>query len=629
MSEERSQDQSRLVQFYGDLLDVQTDDPVRQRRGRLVNLVLLIALGIALLWLVFALFSMQAAPGIGTVGRLVLMVFILGVTYTLNRRSASPLAGLILSLASLAGSVLALLASGPFTTYVISLTVPVLIAGLLGPPASAFLVATLAALAYGWLNVQHNPSYLAELTMGGGADTFIVYMNLYIIAALGWLFSRMAGRAIRENHAEIQALLKRQEGLEALLDRQRVNLRATANVAREVATTREEDAVLSQSVRLVHQYFRYDVVQIFMVDEVRGEVVLRASTSQAGHELLARGHSLPIGSQTAVGRAADWGEPVVGDEKKSADLLLQKVEHSPDIRSEAAVPLTVGDRVIGVLHLQSIQSGTFDDSDMTMLQALADQLAVAIANARVFEETHRNLRELGELSREATQRGWRTYLFEKTEGDRIYRHGPSDDARWVARQEAIVEQVVKSGKTVFAQAEQESAPSYVAVPLILRSEVIGVVGVETDGVRHWTQDDVVIMQSIAERTTLAVENARLFEQAHRTAQREQLINTIASRLQRAPTLRMLLEGVASELSEALGTDQVYAEFALHESAMAADGDVPEGDRNVVSEQAQPGEESDLLESSDGSDNVPSGLSPNGDEAAGQLGNGRKSRRKSK
>ena len=109
-------------------------------------------------------------------------------------------------------------------------------------------------------------------------------------------------------------------------------------------------------------------------------------------------------------------------------------------------------------------------------------------------------------------------------------------------------------------------------PKTKNTEIIGVVGVEIDGKRQWSKDDVAILESVAERTALAVENARLIEQSQRSAERQDIINTISERLESAPDLQVLLESVVNELKETLGVDQVYVELTANpQQAANVDG----------------------------------------------------------
>lgn len=588
MSDNRPKKRATSGGFVSRWLDITTtDDPVRVRRGRLLNVVLLAALGVTLVWLLvssgLALFSMRGAPsqGVGlSIGSLGFVAVILAATYVLNRRSASPAAGVLLSLVALAGSLVGLAVRGLLTTTVIGLTLPVLVAALFGPPASGFVIATLAGTAYAWLNMQQNPAYLAELgDVRSQWDTLVVYLNLYLIAALGWMFSRMAGQAIRETQAHLEALARQFGLLQDRLERQTLRMRATGGVARSLAGTRELDEVLRESVRLVREYFVYDAVLLYLLDEAGQVAVLRERVGGTGRERLSQGHRIPIGSVSLVGRAAERGEPVV--EGRGGTL------------SEVAIPLNVRGEDIGVLHLQGTGEMGMEEEDLPALQALADQVAVAIANARLYEEAQRNLRQLRELSHEATQRSWRAYLEDKETAERAYRHG-SSDAKEVAFQRSVVQKVLETGQMASARARGDGTPGYLALPMMLRNEVIGVVGVETDEARQWSDDDITILESVAERTTLAIENVRLIDQAQHTAQREQLISTISSRLQRAPTLQSLLEGVAEELGKALGTDQVYAEFTL---GGADDGEA--GPRpSVSSNGGEPGKKVDMTPQGD-------------------------------
>jgi GAF domain-containing protein len=220
----------------------------------------------------------------------------------------------------------------------------------------------------------------------------------------------------------------------------------------------------------------------------------------------------------------------------------------------------ISDRVIGALDLQSVEPNAFAGEMLPTFQALADQLAIAIENARLFEQAEQNLRELRELSRDASQRSWAEFLAEAREEEKHYSHGPESKGMQIHRSR-VVERVLGAGSMIVSTGK-DGRQTFLAAPIVVRNEVVGVLGVEPEAARDWTQDDLQLLQSIAERTALAIENARLYIQAQRAAEREGLINEIASRLQRAPSLAMLLETATRELAEALGTENVYAEISI-------------------------------------------------------------------
>jgi GAF domain-containing protein len=220
----------------------------------------------------------------------------------------------------------------------------------------------------------------------------------------------------------------------------------------------------------------------------------------------------------------------------------------------------IGDRVIGALDMQSLEPDAFGEDMMPTFQALADQLAVAIENARLYEQTQENLRELRELSQDMTQRTWAEFLAETRQQERMQVYGQETKLLETHRSR-IVDRVLNAGDLITSTGK-DGALTFIAAPIIVRNEVVGVLGVEPDANRDWSQEDIQLLQNIADRTAMAVEKARLYFQAQRAAERERLINAVASRLQRAPTLALLLESAARELAQALGTDNVYAEISV-------------------------------------------------------------------
>jgi GAF domain-containing protein len=329
-------------------------------------------------------------------------------------------------------------------------------------------------------------------------------------------------------------------------------------VARAVSDLRDLDRLLSDVVNLVRDFFGYAYAQVYLLDELGQHAELRQSSSRAGLRLLSSDHSLPVGGRSAVGQVTASGKALVvrgadADAKQYLDALL------PSARARMIVPLVVGQRTIGALDLQSVNPEAFDDETAPALQALADQIAIAIESARLFGQAQHNLRELDQLSRQAAQRSWHDYLALADDEERGYTHGPLSEADTRRRAE-IVERVRRTG-TAVAFGGDPDRPACLVAPVVVRDRIIGVLGVEAESPRHWSQDDVLLIQSLAERTGLAIENARLVRQSRLAVQRERLINAITARLQRAPNLRALLESATNELSQALGTSEVYAEIA--------------------------------------------------------------------
>jgi GAF domain-containing protein len=252
------------------------------------------------------------------------------------------------------------------------------------------------------------------------------------------------------------------------------------------------------------------------------------------------------------------------------DAVHRRNELLPLTRSEMALPLLAGDQVIGALDLQSVEPDAFTEDVIPTLQALADQIAVAIENARLYSQTQSSLREMEALYGEVTERSWSEFLGSVRETERRQVYGPEPQGL-VAQRSAVVQRVVGSASPMVSTGK-DGRQAFLAAPIVVRNQVIGVLAVEADGVREWTQDDMQLAQGIADRTALAVENARLYQQAQRAADRERLVSQIATRLQRAPNLEILLRSATQELASALGTASVYAEIDLTRASQETTGE---------------------------------------------------------
>jgi diguanylate cyclase (GGDEF)-like protein len=161
-----------------------------------------------------------------------------------------------------------------------------------------------------------------------------------------------------------------------------------AEVGRRAAAILEMDALLPQVVDLIAQNFGYYRVHIFQMERNSEYAVYKAGTGKAGLAIAEEGLRLKVGEEGLVGWVARHGEPLLVNDV-SQDPRYYSHPELPDTRSELDVPVRVAGRIIGVLDVQSTELNAFDESDVDTLQTLADQLAVAMENARLYQETER------------------------------------------------------------------------------------------------------------------------------------------------------------------------------------------------------------------------------------------------
>jgi GAF domain-containing protein len=183
-------------------------------------------------------------------------------------------------------------------------------------------------------------------------------------------------------------------------------------VSRAVAQLQDLDRLLPQVAQLISQHFGFYHVGVFLIEEPspgRRYAVLQAANSKGGQRMLARRHQLAVGSQGIVGHAADTGQARIALDV-GADAVFFDNPDMPDTRSEMALPLRLGDEILGVLDVQSTREAAFDQTDVALLTVLADQITVAIQNAHLHQRTQAALREAQEVHQRYLRQEWDSFL---------------------------------------------------------------------------------------------------------------------------------------------------------------------------------------------------------------------------
>ena len=156
---------------------------------------------------------------------------------------------------------------------------------------------------------------------------------------------------------------------------------------------------------MINREFGFYHVGIFLLDTAREYAVLSAANSDGGQKMLERSHRLKVGETGMVGYVTSTGKPRVALDT-GADAVFFNNPDLPETRSEIALPLRVGDEIIGALDVQSTEPNAFSQEDINVASILADQVSIAIQNARQFEETRRALAESNSLSKQFIQTSW-------------------------------------------------------------------------------------------------------------------------------------------------------------------------------------------------------------------------------
>jgi len=366
-----------------------------------------------------------------------------------------------------------------------------------------------------------------------------------------------ANRELNELRVDLE---QRVETRTSELAKRARQLEAVSRVARTIASVQDINVLLPDITKLVSQQFDFYHVGIFLIDETRDLSVLRAANSEGGQRMLNRQYSLPTDPNSIVGYTISIGEPRIALDV-GVDSVYFDNPDLPDTHSEMALPLRVGTRAIGALDVQSTETNAFSQEDIIILTTLADQVSIAIENARLFGEARNALAESKSVLEKYTRQDWSNFV------NQVKLTGFVFDGKQVApldnqTKREHIKTAIKTGSLSL-----ERASATVAVPIKLRGQTIGVLDVRSKkGAREWTQDEITMLEAAAERAALALENARLVESAQRRASRERAIGEISARIGAVSDMESILQTAVEELGRKIGgAAEVIIELDSEES----------------------------------------------------------------
>jgi GAF domain-containing protein len=313
-------------------------------------------------------------------------------------------------------------------------------------------------------------------------------------------------------------------------------LRTVAEVTSTAASLRDFDILLSLTTSVISDQLGYYHVAIFLLDQQKEFAILRSANTEGGLRMLQRGFKVPIGQLGIVSSVAQSAQPRIANNRGEHKFFFTNPDLSKT-QSELALPLKSRDEVIGVLDIQSTNLDEFSADDVSILSILADQVAIALQNALLFDESQRALREAKIESLQASRKAWKDY------GDVVQTKGYRYDG---IKSEPLKDTQLSNG---------ESIP--LSIPVQLRGQTIGRLKLSAaDPSRQWTDDELLMVSATAERVALALEGARLLDEAQKRATREAFLSEIAAKLSTSFQLDSILRDTVQELGQTLKNSTV-------------------------------------------------------------------------
>ncbi|MBN1955678.1 MAG: GAF domain-containing protein [Anaerolineae bacterium] len=357
-------------------------------------------------------------------------------------------------------------------------------------------------------------------------------------------------------------------------------LQAAAEVGRSITSILDPDYLLERTVDIICDAYEFYYAGVFLVDETGEWAVLRAGRGEAGKAMLAEGHKLKVGGHSMIGAAVEQRKARIALDVGEEPVHF-KNPHLPHTHSEMALPLSVGDAIIGAVTVQSTEEAAFSDEDISSLQAMADQLAVAISNARLHAENQRLLARTERRARllEAAAQVGRdvtsildmdelfhrmvdiicdaygfyyagVFLVDRTgewavlragrgeagqkmvaNGHRLRVGGHSMIGTAVELRKARIALDVGEEPVHFKNPYLPHTRSEMALPLVVGAQVIGAVTVQSVEEAAFSDEDIASLQAMADQLAVAINNARLLQEleaAHAELLRTKTFEAIAT-----------------------------------------------------------------------------------------------------
>ena len=392
-----------------------------------------------------------------------------------------------------------------------------------------------------------------------------------------------------------------------LLDETRnraVQLQTAAEIARDISGLLDLDELLNKAVTLICDRFNFYHAAIFLVDGMNEFAQIREATGEAGTQMKRAGHKLKVGSKSIVGYVTGSGEPlIVNDTAHDATYFANPL--LPETRAEVGIPLKVGQRILGALDVQSTQAFSFVQEDISVLRILADQMAIAVMNSELFADTQEHLSQSRLLHHVTTAAASGTTLEEALAGavqglqvtlggDRVSilladkDHKALTIKSFVGYSEEVSQLVVPFGEGITGWVAVHQQPqrindvaqdpryiqagsnvhSELAVPLLYRGELLGVLNVESDQTGAYNENDEEMLGTLGGSLAAIIANARLIEQVRRQVDRERLLYDVTSKIRRSTDMQTIITSTATELSKALGARRTQIRIGTASAAQA-------------------------------------------------------------
>jgi GAF domain-containing protein/Na+-transporting methylmalonyl-CoA/oxaloacetate decarboxylase gamma subunit len=366
----------------------------------------------------------------------------------------------------------------------------------------------------------------------------------------GEIRTREANEKLENSNSEL-------EERTVALELRNATLNTVSEVARLTSQAKTENELANQVVNLLSQRIKVEHIGMFLMDEPGDFAYLAASNSTEGKSLIEEKYRLKVasGELAYIFADSDSLQYLAGTEI----IYISRPAPLPDTKANFNYPFVSGPNFVGVLNIQTISPDPQFIEEQTM-QAFADQIALSISNIRLVSQMQSRLQEIGRIEGNTVQKAW-----EQMQGDNVL--GFNYDRIQVQHAgETIPSEIndqLRKGRSATYTTSGNSPRAKLVAPIILRENTIGVIGYEdNDPNRIWHEDEKALLETVASRVGLALENTRLFSEAQQRAERERTLGKVASRMRETLDIDTMLQTAVREMKRSLNLKQAEVRLQL-------------------------------------------------------------------
>lgn len=543
-----------------------SDDLIKTRKAAILHAFLVSMLIITTLYSILILFTSESpALGLALVGSV--QIFTLSSYVALKRGHVEVISFIFVLFLWLLLSAATVLFGDPVNPLLASLILVVFSAGqLIGNRAAASYAVLSVIFAILLLILSRNmvlPQYLEMNDV-----TFISRLSIFFIlmAFFSFIANRTTDTAFQQVQEAEKALTHSNQELKGIqvyleqtveerslqLERRNRYLEAAAQVANKSVSILNLEELLENIVKEISDQFGFYHVGIFLIDQNREWAVLRAASSIGGKKMIARNHRLEVGRQGMVGFVTSVGKARIAQDIE-LDRIHSVTQELPDTRSEMTLPLKARGEMIGAIDIQESSPNAFTEEDIAVLQTMADQIALALENIRLFEQTRASLEDVQRIFGEYSEQAW-AETFQKNILPTYRYFGGS-----VNPIPEKTELVIEDGS--------------ISIPVKVRGNTIGMIEIsKEDKEMEWNPDETRLLEALSEQIGIALDSARLFNETQLRATTEHLIGQINSKLWETMDINSILRNTAENLRQSLSLPELTIRATSPDQILSSNGD---------------------------------------------------------